>query len=338
MTDEWEKTIRQWYRYKKSDQKLDEFFLNNISHFWKNLTLIEVIEIALKSKQAANNAYTDNYGKFRTFCQYTWRTEILDYRKFRNLTLEQFDLIQQTFDAKTIIFPGNIPRNILGHIYTGYHLIFYTSRKQYDGLPLLRPKNTSHRTVNLTINGSYNNYLTDPTNEILLTYQEIKTLTLNSICFTLDKVGILHSCRFYTLILNNCEIQGPCSKDLARCIVQRGQFLSDITIRYYNKNSLMKYVIQYIIEHIHKMHIYTLKISLEKTENSLKLLDNLKNATNNENLSLTIYVNRNQNFSNEEEIEDREFIKRLEYLKIFRVEIRTYRRKTLNWEENAWYF
>lgn len=157
------------------------------------MTLIDVIGIALKSERAAETAYEENYADFRRFCNNTWETKILDFRRFRNLHLEQFKLLQYTFEASTIIFTGNLPRNFLNHILTGHNFIFYTSNKQYDGLPLLRPIRKSHKSVNLTINGTYNNYLTDPTNEILLTFQDIDKLVLNSICFTIDKIGILHS-------------------------------------------------------------------------------------------------------------------------------------------------
>lgn len=335
--NKWNRTIQKWYRYKRSDEQLDQFFSTHVPHFWKNLTLIEVIEMALKSETAAHTAFEWDYAKFRTFCEKTWKTKILDYRQFRNLQLEQFKLIQETFEVNTVIFPGNIPRNILGNIYAGHNYIFYTSSKQYDGLPLLRPKYKSFKSINLTINGSYNCYLTDPTNEILLTYQEVGRLTFNSVCFTSEKVGILHSVRFYRLILDNCEIQGGSNEKLAECIVSRGQFLREITIRFHDHNRLMTELIKHIIKNIHKMNIYTLKISMRKTEEDLKTLDNLKKATNLKQLSLTIYISKN-NFFIPEEMEDSEFLNRLKYLKINYLQIREYKHRIPNWEENDWYF
>lgn len=74
-------------------------------------------------------------------------------REIKNLKIKHFKILQEKFKIKTIIFTGSIPRNILNHIDKGKNLIFYTCRKQYDGLPLLRPKFKSHSKVNLTING-----------------------------------------------------------------------------------------------------------------------------------------------------------------------------------------
>lgn len=338
MNNKWDRMIQKWYRFKRSDKKLDKFFEHHIPHFWKNLTLIEVIEIALKSEIAANTAYVWNYANFRTFCENTWKTKILDCRKFQNLQIEQFKLIQDTFDVNTVILPGNIPRNILCHMYKGYNLIFYTSRKQYDGLPLLRPQTTAYKSINLTINGSHNFYLTDPTNEILLTYQDIRKLTLNSICFTNEKIGILHSIRFYQLILNNCLILGPYDKNLAKCIVQRGKFLHEIVIGFQSNNWPMSQVINYIIQNIQEMNLYTLKISMRKTKENLKILDNLKNAPNIRELSLTIYTTQNKSLVKIDEMEDKEFINRLKYLKMRSVEIQKYKYLTPDWEENNWYF
>lgn len=338
MNHNWETIKHKWYRFRKSDKELDKFFEHHTPDFWRNLTLIDVIGIALKSERAAETAYDENYADFRAFCNYTWETKILDFRRFRNLQLEQFKLLQHTFEANTVIFTGNLPRNFLKNIFKGHNFIFYTSKKQYDGLPLLRPDYRSYKTVNLTINGTYNIKLTDPTNEILLTFQDIDKLVFNTTCFTIDKIGILHSNRFYKLYMDNCTIDGPYSKNLARCIVQRGIFLSEIAIRFNEKNSPMNYVIQYILEHIKEMDIKKLKITMRKTETSLKILENLKQSNTKSQLSLTIYINRSEPPPFEGEMSDREFLHRLKYLKLRKMKIQGYEVRTIDWENNEWYF
>lgn len=195
--------IEQWYRPRRLNREMESLFRTHVIHYWIKLTLGEIFEIIPLSKSACYIAYQYNYANFATFCRKAWSENTIDYRLTPNITIEQFKIIQELFKAENVIFPGNMPNNILTNISRGVNLIFYTCAKQNDGKPLIRPSCHSYLLVNLTINGFWNYSLTDPTIEILFTFQKLKCLTLNTIHISREVLGTLYVSEFNSLVIHN---------------------------------------------------------------------------------------------------------------------------------------
>lgn len=201
--------IEKWFSPRfisKEEKDLNIFFTKHVPTFWRDLTLFDVIGIAKLSKMAAYTAYNYNYSNFKDFCDNLWEGKIIDYRKYKGITLDHFRTIQRMFDVNTVISPGYMPRNILGHIHNGKHFIFYTCAAQYNGLPLLRPQRPMMHSANVTINGTHNSLMTDPTIEIFYTFSRVNKLELNSIHFSNETISALYAVSFRKLILNDCTI------------------------------------------------------------------------------------------------------------------------------------
>lgn len=190
--------IEKWFspRLTKGEIELNNFFGEHVPTFWKNLTLFDVIGIARSSKLAAYTAYNQNYSNFKDFCDDLWKNKKMDYRKYNKVTIDHFRTIQRMFNVNTVIFPGYMLRNILGHIHNGKHFIFHTCGTQYDGLPMLRPSRPSINGANVTINGNHNYLMTDPTIKILYTFSRVNKLELNSIHFSNEIIFALYAVSF----------------------------------------------------------------------------------------------------------------------------------------------
>lgn len=82
--------IEEWFSNNDLNSELEIFFGKYIPEFWKNLKLLDVIEIAMKSKKAAYTAYNFNHSNFKSFCKGIWETETLDFRDIGKIELKHF--------------------------------------------------------------------------------------------------------------------------------------------------------------------------------------------------------------------------------------------------------
>lgn len=321
--------IEQWYILGQQNEHLDEFFQPHIEILWNSLTLLEIFDIIKDSKIAAYTAYQYDYANFKQFCDYTWEHKIIDYRFLPNMEIKQFIQIQNMFNAETIILPGNMPREILNHIEKGETLIFYTSARQYQGQPLIRPIKRIEKQVNLTINGNYNTQLTDPTIELLMTFQNIKYLILNSICINQEKIAVLKLNTIKGLILANCTIYYTKISQVIELLLDRDEEFKALQIAYKGFSPNLTRIIKEILNHIQISNIKILRISLSTTWDNLNLLR--KNLPKSKINHLTIFKLRNR-----DNMLDHDFLERLKPLNID-VEIEEFKHENPQLKNKHWY-
>lgn len=162
----------------------------------------------------------------------------------------------------------------------------------------------------ITINGNYNGRLTDPTIEILLTFQHIKHLTLNSIYINNEKLTVLNLNKYNTLILENCTLIKTKDSRLTRLFLDQGKELESLQIAFRGFSTNMMTVIKELILNIQLIHVITPKISLVMNMENLKML--LTYLPKSKTLKhLTIFRIRNEN-----NIGENEFLNRLKIVKI----------------------
>lgn len=325
------RAIDQWYMVGQRDEVLDEYLQQHREEFWENLSFLDIINIIPRTKLVAHTAYYFNYANFRDFCRQAWESDTIDYRQLPDMKIEQFRQIQGMFTAKTVIFSAKMPQNILSYINRGENITFYTSGSQYGGLPLTRPITHSYLEINLTIKGNYNYNLTDPTIEILYTFQNIKKLTLNTTYINKEKLAVLDVNNFKSIILENCALEDKKDSRLTQLILAQGRQLETIEIGFKGHNRNMSKVIKSLIQNIQVINIKELRISIKTNNNIAKLL--IQNLKKSKTLKfLTIYK-----ITDERNIRDEEFLKELNKLENIKTDIQIYTCDTPQLENRHWY-
>lgn len=267
----------------KGDSERNGEFIQNQFKTFLGRTIGEIFEIVQHSKSAFYIAYSENYAHFTTFCKKAWSENVIDYRLAPSLNTKQFIIAQKIFNAPTIIFSGNMPKNFLSHIDKGSNLIFYTCGKQNDGSAIMKPSSHSYLDINLTINGFWNFSMTHPTIEILFTFQKLKILTLNTIHICREILVTLYVSRFHSLIINNCKIERTHDSQL-----------TIIIIAFYGENGLLIEAIEEIIEYINYTNIKKMNISMKLNNESINLLKNLKKSNTLQKLKIFEIQDRKQ--------------------------------------------
>lgn len=182
----------------------------------------------------------------------------------------------------------------------------------------------------ITINGNYNGRLTDPTIEILLTFQHIKHLTLNSIYINNEKLTVLNLNKYNTLIFENCTLIKTKDSRLTRLFLDQGKELETLQIAFRGFSTNMTTVIKELILNIQLTHVITLKISLAMNIENLKML--LTYLPKSKTLKhLTIFRIRNEN-----NMEENEFLNRLKNVKI-EIDIQEFEYYIPRVENKHWY-
>lgn len=224
LVDEWELTeekenIRwQMYPFK--------FFDTYVAEFWSYLTLMEVINLAITIKNAAYVAYSNNERGFRDFCNLAWNERKLDLSEFEELTIKSLNTLDGYFYISEILFPANVPEEILDHL--PYARTFTFNLKWRRSYKI--PKYAAVGMVNLTINGSFCVTMNDSLNAILFAFPRTNNLTINNAYFTEVSVAALGTTKLIKLNIIGSSLAPGNEESFVRAMLNSKDSLESIRI------------------------------------------------------------------------------------------------------------
>lgn len=243
-----------------------KFFRHLIPHFWSFLSLLDVINLAYTYKTAAYTAYKMNINGFGDFCDYMWKKGILDLRKFPQINSKMLKQLSRMYLIRETIFTADMPTDCLDAIpWFGTNFTFYIDNPSVRLMRAVRPFPNK---CELKIRGEWCTRMIDPTIDILFTFTNLSTLTLEQIYFTEHSIAALKLVKIKELILRKCTIAIHRNIDFVQALLNSSKTLEAITIDtsdiWYWPN-----IVHYFNEKIHlfkKLKFYSVSLSLKYTK------------------------------------------------------------------------
>lgn len=204
----------------------EKFFDHYIEEFWQCLTIMEIINLARAYKKAAYYAYGYNKAGFGNFCNKAWNQGILDLTYFQGLTKKTLRLIYTMFRANEVIFPANVPEEILDCL---PHAQAFTFNLAWDRAYRI-PNYASIRSARLIINGCFSLRLNDSVTPILHTFPRINTLTMHAIYFTRVSISALGTTKIRHLKLTKSSLWPSGEEFFVKALLNSAETLESLTI------------------------------------------------------------------------------------------------------------
>lgn len=212
---------------KKENSPPESFFGKHVATLWTHFTILEIIDVARAYKSAAYTAYEFNEGGFRDFCNMAWGPrKKMDLSQIPALTAGDLTKLFNLFDINEIIFPANVPEDILNRLPNAQVLTFNLNRDK----PYSMPKYASIRNARLTINGDFCMNMADPLAQILFTFPRINHLTIHNVFFTRISIAALSTCQIKNITITQSSLYPNKDSAFVDALLNSRGSLESITI------------------------------------------------------------------------------------------------------------
>lgn len=231
--DAWFQNEGDWDQTEEEKEKqltmYPPFLERNIESFWDYFDLIDIISLCLAFKNMAYFAYQNNIKGFRTFCHNAWYNNELYLVDMPFISTDTLRTLNTMFRhcIKTITYQSNITNEVLRFIPEAENFTFYFDISNDS---IQRPHYAFMKYVNLTLHGSYDTSLQDPTIDTLLTFPKITDLTIYNTYFNRASTTALSSVRVENLILVDCTLQQRRAPQFIQALVNTRHSLQALTI------------------------------------------------------------------------------------------------------------
>lgn len=282
----WFENIYNWRPLGQSDDGKqgpypEKFFDTDVDVFWDYFSMMELISFALAYKKVAYFVYNYNKKGFRDFCNEIWNKKILNLSQWEFITLKSLKTLNGMFSVKEVLFPSDVPNEILEHLPMAK---VYTFNLRWDKT-YATPRHAYIQSVKLIINGCFNMNMADPVSPILNKFPRISNLILNNIYFTRISIAALGTTKIKNLVITKSSLWPSGDEAFVKALQNSADTLESITLDS-SSNCTWESTIKWLIIKIKsfkKLHSFspTLRLNWQNTR-SLKCLAasrSLKNVT-----------------------------------------------------------
>lgn len=258
---------------------MNNFFSSHIPLLWKNLNLIDIICLAQAYKPAAYTAYYMNYSGFATFCDKAWYENTLDFTMLKNISIEQFNIVQNMFQAHNQIFPESMPSSILKHMKASKSIVFQldhtTNVFEISQFPHENP-------INISIHGSPLFPFHIFFHNIVTSFESITQLDIYNIKMDDISIAILRTLKLEKLSIIDSIVSESSASELARSIIKQRSSLNELTLSVNpsSTNFLETTITNTVMRLRHFDKLESLSISLDLTEKTVRSLTKIKKLSN----------------------------------------------------------